>query len=565
MISIDRSTPVARRRLAVRVLGVVAAVSFLIGLIVGATTLSGPERTARAFAAAWERGDYARMYGMLTPGARDQVSPTAFRSAYSAANATGTAVGVDIRRVRGDGDAGRIDVAMRTRIFGVVRGTVRVAVEDDHVAWAPHLVFPGLSPGQALTRRTKAPRRAKILSRNGRAIVSGPATARVTDPSNPAASIVGGVAAPPTAAESAAAYARGFPPGTPVGTNGLERALEQQVAGTPGGELLAGGRRLAVSVPRPAPAVRSSIDLGIQAAAVQALAGRFGGIAALDPGTGRIRALAGIAFSAPQPPGSTFKIITTTAALDRKLVKPSSTFPVETKAVIDGVDLQNANGESCGGTFTNSFAESCNSVFAPLGVRLGAARLVDFAERFGFNEVPTVPGAATSTIPPAAEIDSPLAVGSTAIGQGKVLATPLEMAVVADTIASGGVRHPPTLLERAVPTRGIRVTSRRVARIVEKLMIGVVRYGTGTAASLAPISVAGKTGTAELRSTVGEPPPGEEAAPPESDTDAWFAAYAPTRKPRLAVGVLFVKAGAGGSTAAPAARIVLQAGLTAKR
>jgi penicillin-binding protein 2 len=88
-----------------------------------------------------------------------------------------------------------------------------------------------------------------------------------------------------------------------------------------------------------------------------------------------------------------------------------------------------------------------------------------------------------------------------------------------------------------------------------------VRYGTGTAASLAPVPVAGKTGTAELQSTQGEPPPGEESAPAESDTDAWFAAYAPTRRPRLSVGVLFVKAGAGGTTAAPAARIVLAAGL----
>jgi penicillin-binding protein 2 len=74
------------------------------------------------------------------------------------------------------------------------------------------------------------------------------------------------------------------------------------------------------------------------------------------------------------------------------------------------------------------------------------------------------------------------------------------------------------------------------------------------------VSVAGKTGTAELQSTVG--PTGDE---PAVETDAWFAAYAPTRKPRLAVGVLFVKAGAGGSVAAPAARVVLQAGLEAKR
>jgi cell division protein FtsI/penicillin-binding protein 2 len=95
-------------------------------------------------------------------------------------------------------------------------------------------------------------------------------------------------------------------------------------------------------------------------------------------------------------------------------------------------------------------------------------------------------------------------------------------------------------------------------------MIGVVNHGTGTAASLAPVQVAGKTGTAELRSTVGQTPPSEVGAAPESDTDAWFAAYAPTRHPRIAVGVLFVKAGAGGATAAPAARIVLQAGLAGR-
>jgi cell division protein FtsI/penicillin-binding protein 2 len=224
------------------------------------------------------------------------------------------------------------------------------------------------------------------------------------------------------------------------------------------------------------------------------------------------------------------------------------------------VNLQNANGESCGGSFTHSFAESCNSVFAPLGVKLGGKRLVAAAEKFGFNEPPSVPGEASSTLPSAAEIGSPLAVGSSAIGQGKVLATPLEMAVVADTIASNGVRHRPTLLEHGGVTRGIRVTSRRIARIVEKLMIEVVQHGTGTAASLAPVVVAGKTGTAELASTVG--PIGTT---PAIETDAWFAAYAPTRRPRLAVGVLFVKAGAGGAVAAPAARTVLQAGLAAKR
>jgi cell division protein FtsI/penicillin-binding protein 2 len=200
-------------------------------------------------------------------------------------------------------------------------------------------------------------------------------------------------------------------------------------------------------------------------------------------------------------------------------------------------------------------------VFAPLGVKLGAKRLVDAAEQFGFNEQPAIAGAAISTLPAAGEVGSPLAVGSTAIGQGKVLATPLLMASIADTIASNGVRHQPTLLEGGPPPPSTKVTTPRIARIVERLMIGVVAHGTGTAAAIPSVKVAGKTGTAELESTVGQPAPGEVGAAPESDTDAWFAAYAPARRPKLAVGVLFVRAGAGGSTAAPAAKIVLQAGL----
>ncbi|HEY0631018.1 MAG TPA: penicillin-binding transpeptidase domain-containing protein [Thermoleophilaceae bacterium] len=560
MISLERSTPVARRRLAMRGLAAFAALAFLVGLIVGAVTPSGTERVTHDFASAWQRSDYGRMYSLLTPAAKKRVSPAAFRAAYDTAANTATATGIGTSKAQGDGDSGRFQVTLHTRIFGVVRGTVRVPVVDDHVDWRPNLVFPGLPEGAGLTRRTQAPRRAAILSRNGRTIVSGPATARVTSPSNPAASIVGTVAPPTNPADSARLYARGFPLGTPVGTTGLERVLEPQIAGRPGGELLAGGKRVAASAPQRAHAVRSSIDLRIQAAAVQALAGRFGGIAALDPGTGRIRALAGVAFSAPQPPGSTFKMITATAALDAKAVKTSSSFPVETHAVIDGVNLANANDESCGGTFANSFAESCNSVFAPLGVKIGAKRLVAAAERFGFNETPSVPGAAPSSLPPAPAIDSPLAVGSTAIGQGKVLATPLEMAVVADTIGSHGIRHRPTLLEYGGKSAGITVTSKRTARTVAKLMIGVVQHGTGTAAAIPGVTVAGKTGTAELGSTVG--PTGAQTA---GDTDAWFAAFAPVRKPRIVVGALFVKAGAGGQTAAPAARTVLVAGLAAKR
>jgi peptidoglycan glycosyltransferase len=272
-----------------------------------------------------------------------------------------------------------------------------------------------------------------------------------------------------------------------------------------------------------------------------------------------VRALAGIAFSAPQPPGSTFKIITTTAALERNLVKPTTEFPVATHAVIDGVELENANGESCGGSFRDSFAHSCNSVFAPLGLKIQAGPLVDAAERYGWNAPATIPGEVPSTLPPAAEIETPLEVASTAIGQFETLATPLQMASVAQTIAMGGVRTRPHLSADRKP-KPVRVTSRRVARTIESLMIDVVAYGTGTAAQLPGIKVAGKTGTAELEDTR-DPETGETLPSDPTNTDAWFTAFAPAARPKIVVAVMLVRAGAGGATAAPAARVVLDAAL----
>jgi cell division protein FtsI/penicillin-binding protein 2 len=443
---------------------------------------------------------------------------------------------------------------------------IRLPVKDGKVDWRPYMTFPGLEPGAILSRQTSAPQRASILARDGRVIATGPAAARIQPAGPVAQSVAGGLGQVQSDAERARLKARGFPADTVVGSSGLERLAEERVAGRPGGLLFGGGRVLASTKPKPAKAVRTTIDLDVQQAAVTALAGRYGGVAALDPRTAQVRALAGIAFSGPQPPGSTFKIVTSTAALDAGLVKVSTPFPVQTKAVIDGVDLQNANGESCGGTFAQAFAHSCNSVFAPLGVRIGARTLVATAERYGWNEAPPLAGALASTIPDPIEISTPLAVGSTAIGQGKVLATPLQMASVAQTIAAGGVRTLPTIFPGQRRHR-VRVTTRAVANKLEQMMIGVVAYGTGTSASLAPVKVAGKTGTAELTTTVkndGEAQPiqeGVDAKPPGYDTDAWFTAYAPVRRPKIAVCVLIVHGGAGGTTAAPAARSVLQAGL----
>jgi cell division protein FtsI/penicillin-binding protein 2 len=186
-------------------------------------------------------------------------------------------------------------------------------------------------------------------------------------------------------------------------------------------------------------------------------------------------------------------------------------------------------------------------VFAPLGARLGAKRLVAMAERFGFNEKPALPAAKPNTIP--RHLKDSLAVGASAIGQDKDLATPLGMASVAATIGNHGVRARPRVAGRVVRHRAV---SRRVAATVRDMMIGVVRGGTGTAAALPGVTVAGKTGTAELVANSTDP----------KDADAWFVAFAPAEAPKVAVAVMLVGAGFGGTAAAPIARqVMLAAGL----
>ena len=548
-----------RRRLTHRALPALAALALPalgLGFALGASFKSDAERVAADFARAWGRADYVAMQRLIAADERARVPVEALRAAYERAAAMATATSIRVGEPDGM-RAGRVPVpvSVKTRVFGTVRGEVLVPVlEDRQLDWQPHLVFPGLREGESLARETKVPERARILSANGKTLARGPAEKRSTVAN--AASIAGSLAPSEDAAERRDLFERGFSPDTPVGANGLERALQAELEGRPGGTLMAGDRVLARSRPRPAQPVRSTIDIGLQAAADGALAGRLGGIAVLDARTAEVRALAGLAFSAPQPPGSTFKIVTTTAALEHRLVTPGEKFPVQSEALIDGVPLQNANGEQCGGTFTDSFAHSCNSVFAPLGVKVGAKRLVAAAESYGWNRPPGIRGAAPSTLPEAEKIASPLDLGSSAIGQGRVLATPLQRASVAQTVAGGGVRTPPTLVSGARP-RGTRVASRRTARTLERLMVGVVGYGTGTAAAIPGVKVAGKTGTAELADTRG---PGAALSDP-SNTDAWFTAYAPVANPEIAVAVLLIRNGAGGTTAAPAAKEVLTAAL----
>jgi cell division protein FtsI/penicillin-binding protein 2 len=558
---------VAPRRLAP--LAIAAALAFVAGAVLGALHVAPASRVASRFAAAWERGDYAGMYGQLSDAARRRTSPQRFAQAYRNAARTVTLVRLDAGRPRVHGDVAELPVTLDTRIFGVLRGRLELptgarAGGGRGIEWSGALVFPGLRAGERLTRSTRLPPRAAILARDGSYIAHGPTR---TSNLGPMAAQVAGVLGPIPPERAADLAARGFPPDARVGLTGLERQFDDRLAGQPGGTLTAGGRVLASSRPVPGHAVRTTIDPAVERAAVVALAGRYGGIAAVRPRDGQVLGLAGIAFSAPQPPGSTFKIVTLAGLLSHHVVSRRASFPVQTAATLSGVQLQNANGEACGGTLEQSFAASCNSVFAPLGARLGAKRLVATAEAFGFNEPPALLGEARSSIPPADEIGDDLAVGSSAIGQGKVQATPLRMALVAAAIGERGRRVRPTL-ELGTHGTVTRATSPAVARTIASYMRAVVTGGTGGSAAIPGVAVAGKTGTAELRTTVRPSPsatPGPGAPPPPqndpSDTDAWFTAFAPLKHPRIAVCVLLVGQGAGGATAAPAARPVIEAAL----
>jgi cell division protein FtsI/penicillin-binding protein 2 len=556
-----------------------AAIAALLVVVALLALTGGPpaeQVVAERYVAAWTRGDYAAMHSELAEADRRATPVRRFGEAYRRAAATATATAYRHGKV-GDVRDGTVSVPMivTTRIFGTIRASLRLTFSGDgdatHVKWSANLVFPGLAVGERLERKTTLPPRADILARDGTPLATG--SDRTSPIGDVASSIVGELGAPPPE-RVARLRELGYPSDATVGISGLERVFEDKIAGRPGGVLRAGRRVLAETTPRPATSVLSSIDPSVQRAAVAAKGERIGGVAAVRPRTGEILALAGIAFSGLQPPGSTFKIITLTGVLEADLAGPNSTYPVETKTTIEGVELENANGESCGGTLRTSFAHSCNSVFAPLGARLGAARLVKTAEEFGFNTDPGIPGAATSTIPAANEIGDDLAVGSSAIGQGRVQATALQMAWVAATIAGRGKR-PQLTLERGRPPKRTQVIDAGVARLVTRLMEAVVREGTGTSAQITDVRVAGKTGTAELKTTsepdcVPNPDPAVAPCPPvepndPTDTDAWFSAFAPADKPRIAVGVLLVGSGAGGDTAAPVAKQVLIAGLKATR
>jgi len=264
-------------------------------------------------------------------------------------------------------------------------------------------------------------------------------------------------------------------------------------------------------------------------------------------------------------PGSTFKLVTAAAALEdgytSETLVPSPavlTLPQTTATI------SNFGGSSCGGdqvSLSEALRISCNTAFADLGLKLGEDKLREQSERFGFLDPElTVPMQVVESVFPS-DLD-PASLAQSAIGQRDVQATPLQMAMVSSAIANGGRLMTPylvdtvraadlTVVSRTEPSTYSDAVSASTADQLTQMMVGVVDSGTGRAARIDGVQVAGKTGTAQT--TEGQAP------------HAWFTAFAPADAPRVAVAVIVQNGGnlgneaTGGAVAAPIARAVIQA------
>jgi peptidoglycan glycosyltransferase len=257
------------------------------------------------------------------------------------------------------------------------------------------------------------------------------------------------------------------------------------------------------------------------------------------------------------PPGSTFKIFTAATALALGVVTPQTRFYDGGYYPIGNYTVHDNEGEATGNqNLAGAFALSSNVDFAQIALKIGVDRWIDSAAQWKIGapipfDVPT-----ESAHLPTRDEMTPGVLAQLGFGQANLLVTPLQMALIGSTIADGGAMPRPILV-REIDTSEHRVVtpqehldepiSADVAAQVRDLMLGVVAHGTGTAAALPGVAVAGKTGT---------------ATNPAGRSHAWFVAFAPARAPRVAVAIVVENAGYGGVISAPIARDVMRVALS---
>jgi penicillin-binding protein A len=340
--------------------------------------------------------------------------------------------------------------------------------------------------------------------------------------------------------------------------------------------------------------IRTTLNSKAQQAAIDGLKGRKGAVVALEPSSGKVLVMVSSPSYNPNnldqgdkfkelstddanspivnrstqagyPPGSTMKAVTATAAIDSGKYTPESTVSGKNGKKISGVPLNNFANEDFGNiTLTDALTNSVNTVWAEVGEKLGKSTMAQYMTKYGFYKQPPIDLPSDQLLasgergpngkllrPNSPRID----VGRMAIGQDKLLVTPLQMATVAATIANGGVRMEPHITQKIVDPdgrtqdeiegeRAERVMKEDTARALTGMMKQVVKEGTGTAAALEGVELAGKTGTAEIDIQ-------------RKINDPWFIGF--TNDFAIAVVLERVQGGTGGVDAAPIAKQVLEA------
>jgi penicillin-binding protein A len=373
---------------------------------------------------------------------------------------------------------------------------------------------------------------------------------------------------------------------------GLEKTYDRYLSGSFGTQPLL--QRLNLSEKEGAN-VETSLDTRVQAVAQDQLADQRGAVVALDPRTGRVIAMASSptfdlqlavddfaaipedggpllnrAVQGLYAPGSTFKAVTASEALDSGLYTPDSEFPGGSEYETPGGEIRNFGNASYGPhTLTTALTFSINTTFAEIGDSLGSERMGEIMTAYGFGERPPVdlPDVSVSgrrrgdeVLPNDEEGED---TARLAIGQEQLAVTPLQMAMVAGAIANDGTAMAPRLMTRIVDRGGSvvqrgepqeigQVMSPTFAAELASMMEDVVREGTGTRAALSGVgvTVAGKTGTAE--------------SDDPNRNQAWFIGFAPAEDPSIAVAVVIEDTSStGGEAAAPVAAAVMESALEA--
>ena len=350
--------------------------------------------------------------------------------------------------------------------------------------------------------------------------------------------------------------------------------------------------------------VVTNIDPEAQRVALTALEGAgFGAVVGIEPDSGRVRVMASNppfdpnlipdadrytelatneietpllnrATQGEYPPGSTFKVVTATAGLDSGTISADSTIEAPATIDVQGQPLSNFGGESYGSIgLETALTGSVNTWFAQLGEQVGSETLFDYMADFGIGSTPPIDlpddQVSRSGVYEEGELlgrDDPVDVARVAIGQERLLVTPLQMAMVASAVANGGSLMRPQIWSRVVDPDG-RVTERlepsqysrpmeeETAAALTTEMEGVVDFGTGTNAAIPGIPVAGKTGTAET--------PFNESCGGGDLNQAWFIGFAPADDPEIAIAATIeCTSSFGGELAAPIFREVAEAVLS---